>query len=382
MPPLRAAEIDFGFVSVGMTQTSDVLLLPLLLVKHEQESEEILARLIREHAAPIIKGILKSKLRTHAGEYHSLEESEDLYSDVVVQLLARLQAFIASPSDSFISDFRGYVAVTTYNACHLYLRQKYPARWRLKNRLRYALTHRNDFALWQGDDGEWLCGLAAWRGGGKDLAGDAERLRQLADDAGALQRSGLAATDVSKAELAELLQAVFRHAGAPVRLDDLLSVVAVLQGVRDRVNVSRDERDSDGREGEIDVSPGFATEVERRSYLRRLWEEISQLPPLQRAALLLNLRDAHEGLIALLPLAGVATVRQIADAVGIPDEKFAGLWNDLPLEDAAIARLLGVTRQQVINLRKAARARLRRRMQEREKGKTKRAVISRGDQTS
>jgi len=34
----------------------------------------------------------------------------------------------------------------------------------------------------------------------------------------------------------------------------------------------------------------------------------------------------------------------------------------LPLEDAAIAERLGLTRQQVINLRKSARARLARRM--------------------
>jgi hypothetical protein len=43
-------------------------------------------------------------------------------------------------------------------------------------------------------------------------------------------------------------------------------------------------------------------------------------------------------------------------------EEFANLWNELPLEDASIASLLGVTRQQVINLRKSARERLTRRM--------------------
>ena len=40
----------------------------------------------------------------------------------------------------------------------------------------------------------------------------------------------------------------------------------------------------------------------------------------------------------------------------------AALWNDLPLEDTAISGLLGVTRQQVINLRKVARERLVRRI--------------------
>ena len=44
------------------------------------------------------------------------------------------------------------------------------------------------------------------------------------------------------------------------------------------------------------------------------------------------------------------------------EEKFAHLWKILPLQDALIAQLLGATRQQVINLRKAACDRLRRRL--------------------
>ena len=176
---------------------------------------------------------------------------------------------------------------------------------------------------------------------------------------------GLHRTDAPKAELTELLSAVFRHAGGTVQLDDLLSLVARLQGVRDRV-VDMNAIEESEFENEEKVSTGFATEVERRSYLRRLWDEITQLPPMQRAALLLNLRDAHEGVIALFPLAGIASVRQIAVAVRMPAEQFATLWNELPLDDAAIAEMLGVTRQQVINLRKAARARLGRRMRSQE----------------
>jgi hypothetical protein len=46
----------------------------------------------------------------------------------------------------------------------------------------------------------------------------------------------------------------------------------------------------------------------------------------------------------------------------MPAQEFAKLWNNLPLEDTTIAQNLGVTRQQVINLRKSARERLARRM--------------------
>jgi hypothetical protein len=44
------------------------------------------------------------------------------------------------------------------------------------------------------------------------------------------------------------------------------------------------------------------------------------------------------------------------------DEELTEIWNALPLDDVAIAAHLGVTRQQVINLRKSARERLVRRM--------------------
>jgi hypothetical protein len=46
----------------------------------------------------------------------------------------------------------------------------------------------------------------------------------------------------------------------------------------------------------------------------------------------------------------------------MPAEELARMWNDLPIDDMRIATRLGIKRQQVINLRKAARARLARRL--------------------
>ncbi len=112
-----------------------------------------------------------------------------------------------------------------------------------------------------------------------------------------------------------------------------------------------------------DPAPDAALAFERRTYLVRLWEEIRELPSRQAAALLLNLRDGQgRNAAALLPLTGIATLREMAAAVGLPPEKLAELWNRLPLEDTGLAEILGVTRQQVINLRKSARERLARRM--------------------
>ena len=60
--------------------------------------------------------------------------------------------------------------------------------------------------------------------------------------------------------------------------------------------------------------------------------------------------------------AGVASIRTVAGALDVSPEEFAAFWDELPLSDAAIAARLGTTRQQVINLRKAARIILGRRL--------------------
>jgi hypothetical protein len=111
------------------------------------------------------------------------------------------------------------------------------------------------------------------------------------------------------------------------------------------------------------VSIDVALEVELRSELTKLWVEIRELPRTQRVALLLNLRDSQQrDALMLLPLTGVAGLPQVAGVLELPLGELAVLWNRLPLDDLSIGQLLGVSRQQVINLRKSARQRLARRM--------------------
>ena len=101
--------------------------------------------------------------------------------------------------------------------------------------------------------------------------------------------------------------------------------------------------------------------MELRASLRQLWDDVRELAPKQRAALLLNLRDAHgRECLSLLPLTRTATIAEIASAVEMPAERFAELWNELPLSDATIGELLQLTARQVIKLRRLARERLRR----------------------
>jgi hypothetical protein len=100
-----------------------------------------------------------------------------------------------------------------------------------------------------------------------------------------------------------------------------------------------------------------------KTQLQLLWSEVRLLPRPQRVALLFSLRDdGGEELLSLLSIIAVATVAEIAAILEIPEGELAIIGEALPWGDERIAEFLGLTRQQVANLRKAARARLARRL--------------------
>lgn len=108
-----------------------------------------------------------------------------------------------------------------------------------------------------------------------------------------------------------------------------------------------------------DPRPPADVALERRWNAKLLWLQVKDLPLRQRQALLLNLKDDA---IRLFVLTGTGSLAAIADALEMSVKDLASLWNELPLPDNAIATKLGCTRQQVINLRMAARKRLANRL--------------------
>jgi hypothetical protein len=349
-----------------VVQNIDKILLPFLQAQNEIESESLLARLVYDYADPVIKGILKRKLgvslKLADGSYTN-QNALEIAGDVHAVLLAQMQRLKQQPAVTSINNFRGYVAIKTYSAYNAYLRRKHPRRWRLKNRLRYLFSHQPAFAIWVSAEGEWLCGLASWYEGAQEAL-SAKPRGQLRDCL--LSSEKLRLPDYSEAgNPTEALMTVFNVVGYPVELDELVNVMAEIWGIRELTESTVLGEEELGAIYEDLADPRSSVDItlERRLYLERLWSEILQLPPRQRAALLLNLRDEQGGgVLALLPLIGIASLEAIAQALEMPEGRMAKLWYDLPLDDAVIAELLGGTRQQVINLRKAARARLLRRM--------------------
>ena len=335
----------------------DVLLEPLLTGVSDEQADELLSQLITNHAEPVIKGVIRFKLRLNSFRETQREEAEDIHQEVVLQLVSQLQRFRKLPSGHPITDVRGMAAVIAHRTCARWMRRQFPERHALKNRLHYLLTRQRGFALWQDGDGKLLAGFAVWQQQKAPL----QTNRNLSDIENLPTQIRALKSDKPQ-EFAEMLATLFNYLGGPIEFDDLVSGVAAIQGISDRPVESLAD-DEDGSFEPTEAEPDPAWRVEKKFFLQRLWEELQLLPLNQRAALLLNLKDPSGfGCITLFPATGIATVRQLAAALEISPEDLAALWNDLPIEDARIAELTGLTRQQVINARKSGRERLARRL--------------------
>lgn len=335
----------------------DVLLEPLMTEASDEHADELLSQLITVHAEPVIKGVIRFKLRLNSFRETQRAEADDIHQEVVLQLVAQLQRFRKLPEGNPISDVRGMAAIIAHRTCARWLRRQFPERHALKNRLHYLLTRQRGLALWQDESGKSVAGYAAWDKEKKPT----KAARHLSDVDVLPDQLRTLKSDTPQA-LTEAVAAIFNYAGGPIDFDELVSAIGVIQGISDQPFESLAEDDTAAPPAVV-TEPNQAWQIEKRMFLQRLWEELQQLPLNQRAALLLNLKDQSGfGCITLFPVTGIASVRQLADVLEISAEKFAAIWNDLPLEDAKIAELLNLTRQQVINARKSGRERLVRRL--------------------
>ncbi|MBZ5557766.1 MAG: hypothetical protein LAO77_10885 [Acidobacteriia bacterium] len=341
----------------------DPALVPFLHASGE-DAERCLADLLAGETDRTIRAIVSRTLcgSSRGGRTQALE-TEDVRADVVVHLLSRLRRLKTQADPTAIENFPAYVAAIAYRTCYTHLRRLYPQRARLKNRLRYALTYDADLTLEQDALGIWRCGLTKW------IERDAPLMR--ADDTMQRFRSGPSAfardivTDPVGCGLsiADTMKLLLDRIGEPVDFDVLVDAIGGVLGVDSAAPIWSVADAADAALEVADPAGSIADTLVHRQFLARLWTEVRELPVNQRVAILLNLRD-EDGMSALplLPMTGIATIRQIAEVLAMSAVDLAALWRDLPLDDARIAARLQLKRQQVINLRKSGRERLGRRM--------------------
>jgi hypothetical protein len=309
---------------------NDPLLTALLTAPDAVSRDRELSRLLTEIVQPLIATIV----RRH--ERFGRLQGEDLGAIVMLRVIARLDELTNGTGEP-IERLREYVARLARNATSDLLRSRYPERRRLQRRIRAELTRDGRFAMWASPNGV-LCGLSAWRGMERTKEAPALGRRDASDVGGTLRE-------------------LFERAGGPVTLTSATQVLAAAWNIADAVRF--DAADLELR----DVSAAPDLRIENRSLLESLWREVRELRPLQRAVLLLNLRDVDgSNALALLVILDIASLDDIAAAIGVTAEALAEIWSTLPADDLRIAEMFSLRRQQVINLRQAARQRLGRRV--------------------
>jgi hypothetical protein len=333
------------FLDVASERGGDPLLDRILAARSATEREAAVAELLAEHAYERIGKILTARFKRARMD---LDQLADLRHDVIVRLVSRLRRLTAA-DESPIESFPDYVAMVTFNAFEDLVRRRYPLRAKLRNRTLYFLTHDAALAVWT-HAGVSVCGLAAWRGQAPDEVTPMPPVVVTGE----------------RNDLRPELRSLLARAGAPRTVEDVVTMLAAATGIP-RNETPQPLDDAVQLRSET-ADP--AEELIQLQRLRVLWREILQLPVRQRIALLLQAHDPDgESVMHLIAAAGVATIRDLARALEMSDEELTGMWLHLPATDLTIGKRLGVVRQQVINLRRAARARLMRKMRTAEKGR-------------
>lgn len=346
---------------------------------------QVTTKLLMEQVAHAVRATLRRKSGLSLADEDTRADNLDaldVYQDALVRVWERVGGAAAGAAD--VADLKAYATTVAHNLWSDYLRQRYPRRASLKNRLRYFLSHVPDYALWEAPDQGLHCGRSAWRYG--TAVADPARIQRLGADPSWVPSRSKAMERFSADDWSSFAAALFNRIGAPIPFDDLVSVAVQVLEVKETRHASIEAEEGEGAEAaqlEDRVVREPETDVELRASIRRLWSAVKALRSDYRCAYLLNIPGPGKsrGDIEIFVELGVARITEIGAALALndtqyaiawellplsaadradvpalagPEEKFCVLWRYLPLADALIARLLGIQPQQVINRRTLA----------------------------
>jgi len=308
--------------------------------------------LLLEEVAPVVAKVIRLRLRGIPSA-----EADDLKQNVLVKLLQWLRRPASERAQ--VQDFVGFAARTAHNECHNYLREKAPARLRLKHNLRNLLTKHTDFAVWKIHN-QTLCGFAAWEGMGPRLQPPpAFEPRCESNTEVEIQCSSLSREATSTARLAT---EIFRHSGRPIELDDLVDLVARLKGIcTTSLEESLPNDDVAKENSPYMVEARCDESLAIRELLACVWEQVLRHSPLQRRAYFYTSEDERgDSLLIRLLSENVVTVRQLCAGLELSRAELISVLEQLPMTVAAAAKEIGAPTYQISNWRYRIKAALRR----------------------
>ncbi len=348
----------------------DSVLASYLKAKDIQAREALLEELMIVHTVPIIRRVLRQQLGVICSESKSFTNSDavDLCQEIVTRILTKLREMPIKLHSKEIQDYVSYTIRITRNSCHDYLRNKYPSRHQLKNRLRYLISGSRRYSLWQSPAVyKQCCGHLEWKGRppGRTWISDEILVERI--------KSQLPITRKLTAKvLEEIVNLIFTQINSPIEIDHLVTLVARILDSRELVIESLDfDHSGHSRHAGHSGYAWMANEIadrklradellEYRERIRRLWQEIVKLPVKQRKIIVLSPVDHHgEDLWSLLVESGVVKFHDLLTALDLTRDDFLMLWRRMPLKSAELAGYLELSRENIARWRYYARQQLR-----------------------
>lgn len=334
----------------------DVLLHSFLLAPDEASAKDELDALLRTEALSIIQKVINQRLGAasisrNPGFIDQRDlDAQDLRQQTLMALTGHLWQVYATPEKNRIGAFRAYVAGASFNTWRAAVRDETPLWTRLSFRLAYLCREsagQTGLTKWQDAKHGSLAGFMLWH---QKHVGPVPHFDLL-------EQNSIEDLPSPASPLPEIAAWALQQAGGPLPWNDFVTAVAFILQVKDQ-RVSLDHRNLESLLRTQQPEAPTRGESLNRERLRNFWEQLQRLDRKERAVLLLKAEDLLD-----FELSQVATLQDLAASLGISLTQILSLLPRLPLDDQQIARLLGIRRQTVVNLRSQARFTLRRRMQ-------------------
>lgn len=329
---------------------ADSVLLAYLHATDDAERKRLEGELLQTHAAPLIRRTLRQRLGFYvdpSGRNPNSPDAADLYQDVQLCLLQKLSELYLQQRTNHIGNFGHYVVRAAINSCNEYLRHKTPERSSLRHNLRDLMSRHRDFSIWKGENNALLCGFAAWQN--QKMAAVQSLSPEQADEiVETLRKAGLARQDIQRFPLTRIVSEIFNRIGHPIEINGLAETIAALLMVKDLAPESLDQNEEGESREVIDPRPAPDMQIEGREMLQRMWIEVQRMPAIQRRVVCFKFADhSGEDFFHLILAARIATLAELAEAFKLTREEFINVGKQLPMDNTALARYLGTTRQHV-----------------------------------
>lgn len=303
---------------------------------------------IKMVADPLARLILTKRLNFVLGTSLSSSrqpDAEDLYQTVMLKVagfLANIEINDRWPSPD---EMRGYLARIIHNVCNDFLRQKYPERSRLKDRIRDILKRHRDFDMWNGINGV-VCGFKSQRG-----QAESPQVRVLLLDlaaySGAKEVDELGIRQLERLKMPELLAELFRRLGGPINIDHLINIISEMQGIKDRPHESIDTIAYSEPIPASRSNDGFDL-IASQELLHKIWRALCEMKLNQRRAYLYIQTD-YEGqsLLHVIIHQQAVALNEILQSLELTREDLILLLQRVPMDTTMAAIELGTSNSMI-----------------------------------